>query len=145
MYLDLAEAADALNAPIDLFAAVTHRKGQRAWAAANPGPPYYGKETPPPTDLSFLPSDCRLPMEAMLWSLESIMAVEASKTTQDDASAITGTPASAGAFTGPVRVVRDESEFSKIQAGDVLVCPITSPVWSVLFPSIGALVTDSRR
>jgi pyruvate,water dikinase len=82
-------------------------------------------------------------MEAMLWSLESIMAVEASKTTQDDASAITGTPASAGAFTGPVRVVRDESEFSKIQAGDVLVCPITSPVWSVLFPSIGALVTDS--
>jgi phosphohistidine swiveling domain-containing protein len=28
-------------------------------------------------------------------------------------------------------------------AGDVLVCPITSPVWSVLFPSIGALVTDT--
>jgi rifampicin phosphotransferase len=25
----------------------------------------------------------------------------------------------------------------------VLVCPITSPVWSVLFPSIGALVTDT--
>jgi phosphoenolpyruvate synthase/pyruvate phosphate dikinase len=23
------------------------------------------------------------------------------------------------------------------------VCPITSPVWSVLFPSIGALVTDT--
>jgi phosphoenolpyruvate synthase/pyruvate phosphate dikinase len=25
----------------------------------------------------------------------------------------------------------------------VLICPITSPVWSMLFPSIGALVTDS--
>ena len=37
----------------------------------------------------------------------------------------------------------DESEFGKIQAGDVLVCPITSPVWSVLFPSVGALVTDT--
>jgi pyruvate,water dikinase len=24
----------------------------------------------------------------------------------------------------------------------VLVCPVTSPVWSILFPSIGALVTD---
>lgn len=24
----------------------------------------------------------------------------------------------------------------------MLVCPITSPVWSVLFPSVGALVTD---
>lgn len=37
----------------------------------------------------------------------------------------------------------DESEFGKLQAGDVLVCPITSPVWSMLFPSIGALVTDT--
>jgi phosphoenolpyruvate synthase/pyruvate phosphate dikinase len=24
-----------------------------------------------------------------------------------------------------------------------VVCPVTSPVWSVLFPSIGALVTDN--
>jgi pyruvate,water dikinase len=24
-----------------------------------------------------------------------------------------------------------------------VVCPITSPVWSVVFPSIGALVTDT--
>jgi pyruvate,water dikinase len=30
-----------------------------------------------------------------------------------------------------------------VQPGDVLVCPVTSPVWSVLFPSIGALVTDA--
>jgi pyruvate,water dikinase len=37
----------------------------------------------------------------------------------------------------------DETEFDKIQPGDVLVCPITSPVWSILFPSVGALVTDT--
>jgi pyruvate,water dikinase len=42
-----------------------------------------------------------------------------------------------------VRVVLGEHEFDKIRAGDVLVCPITSPVWSVLFPSVGALVTDT--
>lgn len=24
-----------------------------------------------------------------------------------------------------------------------MVCPITSPVWSVLFPSVGGLVTDA--
>ena len=36
-----------------------------------------------------------------------------------------------------------EAEFGKLQPGDVLVCPITSPVWSVLFPSIGALITDA--
>lgn len=44
---------------------------------------------------------------------------------------------------GPFRVVRSEEEFDKVRGGDVLVCPITSPTWSVLFPSIGALVTDS--
>jgi pyruvate,water dikinase len=143
MFLHLDEALAALSEGPDLQAEVLMRKGQRAWASANPGPPYYGKETPPPSDLSFLPADTRLPMEAMLWSLDSIMAVEASKTTQDDSSTITGTPASAGTYTGPVRVVKDDSDFPKIRAGDVLVCPITSPVWSVLFPSVGALVTDT--
>jgi pyruvate,water dikinase len=143
MFLHLDEALTALSESPDLRAEVLLRKGQRAWASSNPGPPYYGKQAPPPSDLSFLPSDARLPMEAMLWSLESIMAVEASKKTQRDATTITGTPASTGTYTGPVRVVKDESGFSKIRAGDVLVCPITSPVWSVLFPTIGALITDT--
>lgn len=34
-------------------------------------------------------------------------------------------------------------QFGKLRPGDVLVCPITSPVWSVLFPTIGALVADT--
>jgi rifampicin phosphotransferase len=37
----------------------------------------------------------------------------------------------------------DETDFGKVRPGDVLVCPITSPVWSVLFPSIGGLITDT--
>lgn len=143
MYLELDEALNALSEHSDLGPVVERRKGERAWAMANPGPPFYGEERPPPTSLTFLPEDTRLPMEAMLWSLESIMAVEASKTPQTDSDQIQGTPVSAGSYTGPVRVVMGESEFSKIEAGDVLVCPITSPVWSILFPSIGALVTDT--
>jgi pyruvate,water dikinase len=58
-------------------------------------------------------------------------------------SVVRGIPASGGRYTGPVRVIMDESEFHKLQAGDVLVCPVTSPVWSVLFPSIGAIVTNT--
>jgi hypothetical protein len=143
MVLHLEDALTALSGRTDLTAEVLVRKGQRAWAVANPGPPHYGKETDAPSDLSFLPADARLPMEAMLWSLDSIMAVDASKRTQDDPSSIAGKAASGGTYTGPVRVIRDQSEFSRIQSGDVLVCPITSPVWSVLFPSIGALVTDT--
>ena len=143
LFLHLDEARAALSGTTDLRALVRHRKGQRAWAVANPGPPSYGKESPPPASLSFLPADARLPMESMLWSLESMLAMEASKTIQSDRSSIKGTPVSAGSYTGPVRIVMDESQFDKLQAGDVLVCPITSPVWSVMFPSIGALVADS--
>jgi pyruvate,water dikinase len=56
---------------------------------------------------------------------------------------VTGIPASPGSYTGPMRVIRNEAEFERLRAGDVLVCPVTSPVWSVLFPSVGALVTDT--
>ena len=39
--------------------------------------------------------------------------------------------------------VLSEDDFDKVRPGDILVSPVTSPVWSVLFGSIGALVTDS--
>ena len=143
LFLHLDEALAALSEPTDLRDLLLRRKGERAWAVANPGPPSYGKASPAPSSLAFLPADARLPMESILWSLESMLAIEASKTTQSDRSSIQGTPASAGSYTGPVRVIRGEWEFDKLEAGDVMVCPITSPVWSVLFPTLGALVTDS--
>ena len=54
----------------------------------------------------------------------------------------TGIGASRGRYS-TVRIIRSEAEFDRLGAGDVLVCPTTSPVWSVLFPNVGALVTDS--
>jgi rifampicin phosphotransferase len=82
-------------------------------------------------------------MEALLWTVERIMAPRESQESQGAADRLRGVPASGGSYTGPVRVIMNESEFSKLRAGDVLVCPVTSPVWSVLFPSVGALVTDT--
>jgi pyruvate,water dikinase len=40
-------------------------------------------------------------------------------------------------------VLLGEGDFAKLRPGDVLVCPITSPAWSVLFPNVGALVADA--
>jgi rifampicin phosphotransferase len=54
-----------------------------------------------------------------------------------------GMPASAGRYAGTVRVIHSEAEFDRLRAGDVLVCPAIHPVWTVLFPHVGALVTDS--
>jgi rifampicin phosphotransferase len=42
-----------------------------------------------------------------------------------------------------VRVIHSEAEFDRLRAGDVLVCPVILPVWTVLFPHVGALVTDA--
>jgi phosphoenolpyruvate synthase/pyruvate phosphate dikinase len=56
---------------------------------------------------------------------------------------ITGIAASPGRYTGTVRIIHSEAEFDKLRSGDVLVCAVAPPVWSVLFPSAGALVTDS--
>jgi phosphoenolpyruvate synthase/pyruvate phosphate dikinase len=56
---------------------------------------------------------------------------------------ITGIAASPGRYTGTVRVIKSEAEFARLRSGDVLVCAVAPPAWSVLFPIAGALVTDS--
>jgi phosphoenolpyruvate synthase/pyruvate phosphate dikinase len=71
------------------------------------------------------------------------LAAASSHAQQADTRVLGGIAASPGRHTGPVRVVMDEFDFRKLRPGDVLVCPVTSPVWSVLFPSVGALVTDT--
>ena len=144
MFLELDVARSSLFAEVDHKKLIERRKGERAWAELNPGPPYYGVPQPPPSSLDFLPADARLPMESMLWSFEAIMAIgESSQERAASESKLRGIGASAGRYTGRVRVIMDESQFDRLQPGDVLVCPITSPVWSVLFPTIGALVTDT--
>jgi len=56
---------------------------------------------------------------------------------------VTGTPSSSGSATGPVRVIREPAEFSRLAAGDVLVCPYTNPAWTTLFQRAAAVVVDA--
>jgi len=135
------EARTALRDGLACKDIVTRAVGERAWVLAHPGPASYGKEPGPPPPLSSLPPEARLMNEAFLWTVDRILAPGRAGPAGE--AAINGIAASPGSYTGPVRVIHDESEFDRLRAGDVLVCPITSPVWSVLFPSIGALVTDT--
>lgn len=142
-FLELDEARAALAAGGAQYALVERRKRERAWVLAHPGPASYGTPSAAPPSFAALPAEARFAHEAALWFYERVFATAASGRRQANAGLLKGIAASAGRYAGPVRVIRDESEFHKIRAGDVLVCPITSPVWSVLFPSVGALVTDS--
>ncbi len=47
-----------------------------------------------------------------------------------------------GTYEGVARILRDEDDFERLMPGDVMVCPTTSPVWSMVFPLVGALVCD---
>jgi pyruvate,water dikinase len=55
---------------------------------------------------------------------------------------IRGVSASGGVYEGTARVVKDTSEFGRLQQGDVLVTRNTSAAFNVVLPLIGAVVTD---
>lgn len=60
-----------------------------------------------------------------------------------DPGVITGIGASAGVVRGRAKVVRDLSEASKVQPGDILVCEMTMPAWTPLFSTVAAVVADT--
>ncbi len=60
-----------------------------------------------------------------------------------DSDIIEGVSGSAGRAKGKVCVVKSPEEFYKLKEGDVLVCPLTDPEWTVLFSLASAVVVDT--
>ncbi|MFE5671239.1 PEP/pyruvate-binding domain-containing protein [Agromyces sp. NPDC056523] len=139
--LEVEDARAALGDGVDRRDRVRRRRGQRNWTMAHPGPVSFGPEPPdPPFDV--LPPAARLVNEALLWTLSPTGNFFGDRVIAGGDSLVSGTPASAGRHTGTVRVIRGEAEFDQVEAGDVVVCQVTSPAWSIVFPTMGALVTD---
>ena len=63
--------------------------------------------------------------------------------TSEDAEGLRGMPGAPGAYTGPARIVRGPHQFDTVRPGDVLVCTSTSPTWTPLFGTVGALVSET--
>lgn len=141
-FVEVEDVLSALADGTDLREQVQRRRGERRWAVQNPGPPSHGRPPGPPPSTEGLPVEVQTVMGAFQWSMTNISGAPVSGN-EAGKSTVRGLPGAAGSYTGTVRVVLDEQEFDKIQIGDVLVCPSTSPVWSVVFPKLGALVTDT--
>jgi phosphohistidine swiveling domain-containing protein len=137
------EALAALREGGDRRDVVRTRQREDTWIKANPGPPSYGNDPGPPPDLRGLPREARSTMEALVTVIGLVFEAKESQRRQAHARKLTGIAASPGRYRGTVHVIEGEHEFAKLEPGDVLVCPITSPVWSVVFPNVGALVTDT--
>lgn len=80
----------------------------------------------------------RVIFEARGWSRDRVQIVEPAATGHE----LRGQGVSRGVYRGVARVVRGVEELDRVKAGEVLVCPQTSPTWTNVFARIGALVLD---
>jgi phosphohistidine swiveling domain-containing protein len=55
---------------------------------------------------------------------------------------VRGLGASPGVATGVARLIHGPDEFGKLKRGDILVAPLTNPVWTPLFAIAGGVVTE---
>lgn len=123
---------------VDLRAEQRRARSERAWVRSHPGPAHHGAQPSAPPDLRALPAAGRRVNEVLLWSHSAAPTTD--RIVAGDG--VAGSPASPGRHTGRVRVVRGVDDFGRLRAGDVLVCPTTDPAWTVLFPLVGAVITE---
>lgn len=71
--------------------------------------------------------------EAVWWSrTDSVTGVEI----------VSGSLGSPGRVVGTARVIHSPAEFSRLEKGDILVCPFTDPTWTPLFAVAAGVVAD---
>ena len=64
-------------------------------------------------------------------------------TGRERGSRMRGIATSPGIASGKARVIRGEHQFERLQPGEILVCPFTTPAWTPLFASAAAVVTET--
>jgi len=143
-YLQRHEISDAL---VDL---------RLAWAAGSVGrgpgywPPVVERRkeimeamrgwSPPPA-LGAVPEAITEPMTIMLWGITTERVREWASGAVDE-DALTGFGGSPGVVEGVARVVLDVRDVGKIEEGEILVAPVTSPSWTPVFGKVAAAVSD---
>ena len=123
---------------------VRHRRSERERQLAAGLPPFTAGVPTVRTGgsgLAGLSSEAQYALAALAWARRHGGAPASAGLTLEQQS-VRGAGASAGVYTGIARVIRGESEFDRVRPGEVLVCPFTSPTWTVLFGTVGAIVTN---
>jgi pyruvate,water dikinase len=99
----------------------------------------------PPPALGPPPAQVTEPFTVMLWGITTDTVKEwltSSDGGDGDTVSLRGVAGSPGVVEGPVRIVRHVRDLDRVQQGDILVCPATSPAWSPVFSRIAATVSD---
>jgi pyruvate,water dikinase len=144
-YLQRHEVSDAL---VDL---------RLAWAAGSKGrgpthwPPIVARRreimeamrgSSPPPALGAMPDAITEPMTIMLWGITTERVKEWGSRGDDDDAALTGFAGSPGVVEGTARVILDVRDIGKLEEGEILVAPVTSPSWTPVFGKVAGAVSD---
>ena len=82
----------------------------------------------------------RIPGPNIIRDGEAVYADQAGWAADD--SGLHGVAGSPGRVAGKACVIMGPDEFGKLKRGDILVAPITNPVWTPLFAIAGGVVTE---
>lgn len=143
-------AASVLDRPDDVFyltfdevhttATELPRLDQRRLVAGRRAEMEYFRTVEPPPALGALPSG---PPPDDAWSRSDLRFWGAPPPASTDPVLLRGHGASPGIVQGRAKVVHSFTEAGKLQKGDVLITESTSPVWTLLFATAAAVVTDT--
>jgi pyruvate,water dikinase len=136
MLLDLPDAPAAAD--------LARRIERRLESTLNPPPLALGMPEGPPLPDDWLPGALRRINVALAFGMGSVFGGPPPLTDAETAESTTlrGVPASPGAYEGRACLVQGPEDFAKLQPGDILVAPFTTPVYNVVLPIIGGIVTD---
>lgn len=139
VYLSPAEHGPALRGELKgLAELVQRRRGEEIWARRQTWPRRYGKPKPPmPDATAFPPALCAM-MRILGWLDEA----EALPEPSSDEHALRGVGIGSRAVRGRVRVLQSPAELQALRPGEIAVCRITSPEWTLGLGRMAALITD---
>ncbi len=83
-----------------------------------------------------------IPEENQLSWVGNDKSFDTIKINTKEAEIISGFAVSPGTTRGIASVIMSPDEFDRMQPDTILVCPLTTPAWTQLFPYASALVTD---
>jgi pyruvate,water dikinase len=153
---------DFLDGPEDVFYLQRHEVSDAlvdlrlAWAAGSVGrgpgywPPIVAERkrimkamrawSPPPA-LGAVPEAITEPLTIMLWGITTERVNEWAGE-GDGNGDLTGFAGSPGVVEGTARVILDVRDIGKLEEGEILVAPVTSPSWTPVFGKVAAAVSD---
>lgn len=94
-----------------------------------------------PPALGPMPEGLNDPAVHMLWGVTA-ETIQTWADASTDADEVHGYAASPGVVEGLARVLMSVNEIGELQAGEILVCPVTAPSWGPVFGKIKAAVSD---